>query len=107
MIQDGRVVLGCRDGKVYAFDAASGKPVWSVPCGGPVVASPASDGKHLYAAGGNGRLLCLDAATGKPGWTLDLAAQTAPDVQLFSSPALARGKLYIGTSKGKFFCIGK
>jgi len=105
--QGGRVFTGCRDGKVYALDAATGKPVWSAPCGGPVVASPAIDSTRLYAAGGTGQILALDLQSGKPAWTVDLVPHTASDVQLFSSPALGNGRLYVGTSKEKLFCIGK
>jgi eukaryotic-like serine/threonine-protein kinase len=97
-------VTGCRDGKVYALDAASGTIAWSASCGGPVVASPATDGRQLYVAGG-GKITALDLNDGAAGWTLDLAAQTAADVKLFSSPAVAGGRLYVGTSKEKLFCI--
>jgi outer membrane protein assembly factor BamB len=106
-VQGGRAFAGCRDEKVYSVDTATGKTVWSAPCGGPVVASPATDGTNLYVAGGKGQVHTFDLATGKPGWTLDLAPQTAADVKLFSSPALANGRLYLGTSKGKLFCVGQ
>lgn len=102
-----RAYAGCRDGSVYALDLATGKPAWKSPCGGPVVASLATDGKDLYAAGGKGQLYRLDLGTGQPSWTLDLAAQTGPDVKLFSSPALANGRLYLGTSKEKLLCVGE
>lgn len=106
VVQGERVVLGCRDGKTYALELSTGKTVWSRACGGPVVSSPAADGASLYVAGSTGQIFRLDLATGKPAWALDLAAQTSSDVQLLSSPALANGRLYIGTSKGKVFCIG-
>jgi outer membrane protein assembly factor BamB len=107
MVQSGKAFAGCRDGKVYALDAATGSIAWSAPCGGPVVASPAADGTHLYVAGGAGQVLCFEQGTGKPAWTLDLVPQTAAGVKLFSSPALAHSRLYLGTSKEKLFCIGK
>lgn len=105
-IQGDRVLAGCRDGKLYALEAATGKIAWNTACGGPVVASPATDGPQVYVAGGAGELLALNLTDGKPAWRLDLAAHTTPGVKLFSSPALAHGRLYIGTSKEKFLCLG-
>jgi outer membrane protein assembly factor BamB len=102
-----RALTGCRDGRVYALDRATGKPVWSADCGGPVVASPATDGALVYAAGGAGQLNALDVSSGKPVWALDLRAQTVPDLRLHSSPALSGSRLYLGTSSGKLFCIGR
>jgi outer membrane protein assembly factor BamB len=101
-----RVYAGCRDGKVYAFDAASGSPAWTAVAGGPVVASPATDGKLLYAAGGDGRIVALDPEKGTERWSLELAPLVGPDLKVYSSPAIAGGRLYVGTSGGKFFCLG-
>jgi eukaryotic-like serine/threonine-protein kinase len=106
LLHNGKAYVGCRDGRIYCLDAATGAVAWSAPCGGPVVASPATDGRTLYVAGGKGQLHAFNLASGKPAWTLDLVPHTAADVQLFSSPALAGGRLFLGTSKEKLFCIG-
>jgi outer membrane protein assembly factor BamB len=107
LVAGGRAVAGCRDGRVYALEAATGNPVWSASGGGPVVASPAADARCVYAVGANGGLTALDWETGKPVWVQDLAVHTAPDVQVYSSPALAGGRLYLGTNRGKLFCVGR
>jgi outer membrane protein assembly factor BamB len=102
----GRLFVGCRDGRAYALDATTGAIAWSTALGGPIVASPAWDGKNLYVAGGKG-VTCLDPATGKIRWDLDLTLHTAPELQLFSSPAVAGGRLFLGTSREKLICVGE
>jgi outer membrane protein assembly factor BamB len=104
-VKEGRVHAPCRDGRVYALQAAGGQVAWSAECGAPVVASPAVDASRLYVAGGTA-IRAFDRASGRPAWTLDLAAETVADVRLFSSPALAGGRVYVGTSREKLFCIG-
>ena len=42
------VYTGSDDGKLYAFDATTGAPVWSTATGGPVRSSPAISGSTLY-----------------------------------------------------------
>jgi outer membrane protein assembly factor BamB len=107
-VRGARAFVGCRDGKVYALDTATGAVVWSsAAVGGPVVASLALDDAALYAAGGAGRVVALAPGDGRTLWTLDLAPQTAPDVNLWSSPAAADGRLFLGTSKEKFLCLGR
>jgi eukaryotic-like serine/threonine-protein kinase len=104
-VRTGRVIAGCRDGKVYAASADKGEIIWSAECGGAVVASPAVDANRVYVVGG-GKVHALELASGKEAWSLDLRPHTASDVGLFSSPALGNGKLYVGTSKEKLLCIG-
>ncbi len=48
---------GSSEGLFYALDAATGKPLWRFPTGGPIFASPVSflvDGRqHVAIAAGN------------------------------------------------------
>jgi outer membrane protein assembly factor BamB len=102
-----RVCAGSRDGNLYALDASHGTVAWEAPCGGPVVASPATDGTRVYAAGG-GKLHALNLTDGKPVWSFDVSTVTAGGfVNLFSSPAVVDGKVYFGTGKEKLLCLGK
>ena len=65
---------------LLAFDAATGKKLWSLPVGkllanswgdGPRMTPSVADGK-VYALGGKGSLLCVDARTGKRIWQVHM-----------------------------------
>ncbi len=105
-VQGGLAIAGCRDGNVYALDLATGRRRWTAPIGGPIVASPAGDGRRVYIAAA-GALTALDAATGRRVAAVDIRPLTAPDVELYSSPALVGGRVYLGTSEGRLLCFGK
>jgi outer membrane protein assembly factor BamB len=82
-VSRGRLLtMGARGDTEYvvAFDAASGKLLWSTPNGrrfrnnrgdGPR-ATPTVEGDRLYALGGSGDLVCLDAASGRVHWTINV-----------------------------------
>jgi outer membrane protein assembly factor BamB len=58
-VASGRVYVGSNDGKLYVFDAASGKVVQQFEAGGPLSASPAIAGGRLVIGSQDGKLFCL------------------------------------------------
>jgi len=58
--------------------------------------------RKLYASiWSSGKLLCLDANTGELIWDYDI-----PSAYLFSGPAIAEGRIYIGSfSNWKIYCF--
>jgi outer membrane protein assembly factor BamB len=69
----GRVFLGNTDGRVYAYDAASGKLDWAVQTGAYVYASPAVAnapglGPTIYLGSYDGTFYALDARSGRIDW---------------------------------------
>ena len=69
----GRVFLGNTDGRVYAYDASSGKLDWAVQTGAYVYASPAVTnarglGPTLYLGSYNGSFYALNAHSGHISW---------------------------------------
>lgn len=70
----GRVFLGNTDGRVYAYDASSGRLDWAVQTGAYVYASPAvADapglGPTIYLGSYDGTFYALSARTGSIDWT--------------------------------------
>jgi outer membrane protein assembly factor BamB len=72
----GRIFLGNTDGRVYAYDAATGKLDWAVQTGAYVYASPAVTnapglGPTIYLGSYDGTFYALDARSGHIDWKFD------------------------------------
>jgi outer membrane protein assembly factor BamB len=69
----GRVFLGNTDGRVYAYDASTGKLDWAYQTGAYVYSSPAVAnapglGPTIYVGSYDGDFYALDARTGRVDW---------------------------------------
>jgi len=72
----GRVFLGNTDGRVYAYDASTGKLDWAVQTGAYVYASPAVTnapglGPTIYLGSYDGTFYALNARSGRIEWKFD------------------------------------
>jgi outer membrane protein assembly factor BamB len=72
----GRVFLGNTDGRVYAYDASTGKLDWAVQTGAYVYASPAVTnapglGPMIYLGSYDGTFYALNARSGHIAWKFD------------------------------------
>ncbi len=72
----GRVYLGNTDGRVFAYDAATGRLDWAYQTGAYVYASPAVTdapglGPTVYLGSYNGTFYALDARTGHVDWSYE------------------------------------
>ena len=72
----GRVFLGNTDGRVYAYDASSGRLDWAVQTGAYVYASPAVTdapglGPTVYLGSYSGTFYAINARSGQVSWTFD------------------------------------
>jgi outer membrane protein assembly factor BamB len=72
--------------------------LWSTREVGRGMSSMAIDDGLLYVADTAGELHCFDARTGKKHWKHDIGSKIWA-----SSPLVADGKVYLGTSKADFF----
>jgi outer membrane protein assembly factor BamB len=81
-----RVLVGSDDGTLYAVEAATGAPAWSVPLGGKVRATPAIAEGVAVVGDFGGRLTAVRVDDGATAWT------AAVGHAMYSSPCrLARG----------------
>ncbi|HEY5193807.1 MAG TPA: PQQ-binding-like beta-propeller repeat protein, partial [Solirubrobacteraceae bacterium] len=72
-VEYGRVFLGNTDGRIYAYDASSGKLDWAVQTGAYVYASPAVAnapglGPTIYLGSYDGTFYAIDARSGHIDW---------------------------------------
>jgi outer membrane protein assembly factor BamB len=101
-VTDKLVVIGCRDKHVRALDRATGKEVWDFIAAGQVDCSPVIVGGRVIVGAKDraGSLYVLDLAKGTQ------LAKTELDGAILGSPAVADGRLVIGTEKGTVYCLG-
>ena len=109
-VADGTVYVGSNDTKVYALDAATGRPRWAYTTGAYIengsfettthaVSGPAVAGGTVYVGSYNHNMYALDAATGRPRWTYTTGGSVA------SGPAVADGTVYIGSDDHKVYAL--
>ena len=98
------VYFGSRDGGVYALNATDGALGWKADIGHAVVSSPAVTESAVYVGADNGVIYKIDVGSGHVVWQFDTDRITG-GAPIYSSPAIANGKLYIGL-KDYLLCLG-
>jgi outer membrane protein assembly factor BamB len=67
---NGRVIVGCNDGNVYACDLETGVEAWRFNTNGPVKAGPTLDGQgNCFFCSADGLLYALKAQSGTLAWS--------------------------------------
>lgn len=92
-VSGGRVVFGSADHFVYALDRATGKELWKHDTGAGIEDRPLVAGSKVFVGNRGGGLYALDLATGERLWKLYFWGSWVE-----STPALADGILYVGSS---------
>jgi outer membrane protein assembly factor BamB len=90
--------------QLYAFVAATGAPSWAVVLEPLVFGSPVFAAGRLYVNGYQ-TLRAFDASNGNTLWTTTLNSPTSPDPAGEGSPAVAYGKVYLGSATGRLHAI--
>lgn len=91
---------------LYAVDASSGRKQWTTPVRARAHSGPGIAGEMIYLANGSG--VSAVTLSGREVWHIDLAEHSAgSDLRLRSSPAVARGAVYVGCSDGTLYKIAK
>lgn len=91
---------------VNCIDADSSRIKWRAEAKAPyltgkkqVFSAPALGSKNLYLCSGDGQLVCMDQNSG------EIQYMYATDQPVSFQPALAKGKIFIGTTNGEVICI--
>jgi outer membrane protein assembly factor BamB len=110
-IVDGKVYVGSLNGNVYCFYAGNGTEKWRYHTDGVVRrSSPAIANGKLYIGSHTedwpstrGTLFCLDIADGHKVWNYSVEGEYSGGID--SSPAVADGKVYVGSENCKIYCL--
>jgi outer membrane protein assembly factor BamB len=88
--------LKCIDATRKELDANK-RLIWSYPLQKHVLSTPAIYNGMVFVADCGRKFHCVDAQNGKPFWTHDVEGE------VWASPLLADGKVYLGTRSGAFY----
>ncbi len=107
-VRDDMVYFGSRDGHLYALDT-DGKRVARWNARAPITTSPAVSDRHVFVVTERGMLYVLDRQTLEPAWEyrLGMPGTRSSPVYYTSSPAVAHGKVYVGTGQDGLLCLGQ
>jgi outer membrane protein assembly factor BamB len=99
LLSNGLMVLGRKDGKVFAHDALTGVKMWQYDAGEPVLATPAGPpGKFIFVVSKN-HLQVLHAADGTLVQDGTLKRKLELLDQTFSSPAVSNEMVYVSNGE--------
>jgi outer membrane protein assembly factor BamB len=101
-VEGDRVFAATRAGTVYGI-CVDGREVARWDARVPVIAAPAATAKIVYIVATDGRLYGLDRNTLQPVWQVALGSGQ----NYVSSPAVARGHVYVGTTDNGLLCAGE
>ena len=101
-VRGDRLYFGSRDGYLYCV-STGGEPVAKFATHAPLIASPAVTDRHVFCVAESGMIYCLDRQTLELVWEFRLG--TTP--LFISSPAVARGHVYVGTQFDDLLCVGR
>lgn len=103
VIADGRVLLGTEMGNFHAFEAATGKKLWSFAAGGPILHTAGAAAGRVFFGCLDGSVYALQTSDGSLAWKFDSGLRTG-----FSTAALlAEGKLFIANRGGVYYALGQ
>ncbi|MBF0544638.1 MAG: PQQ-binding-like beta-propeller repeat protein [Candidatus Riflebacteria bacterium] len=102
-VKDGRAYACSRDGSLYVLKAEDGSLIKKVPLGSPMVCSPSVTENGIYVTNNLGKVICLDRQTNSLQWSYNLT----PGRAMLCSTDIATGRIFVGSDRLGFSCIGE
>jgi outer membrane protein assembly factor BamB len=103
---------GSGDGVLRALDPQTGRASWTFATGGRIRSTPAVSDGLLVVGSGDGLVYGLDAASGRERWQFrtEGAELHGADFgydrrQIFSSPVIDRGVVYVGSRDARLYAL--
>ncbi len=102
-IAGGRAYFASRSGDFWCVSAETGEVIYTWDAGADILASPAASEEGVLVSTAAGKLVALDPDRAEVKWSVTLA----PNAPNTSSPAVAGGRIYVGSLTKGFFCLGQ
>jgi outer membrane protein assembly factor BamB len=99
------IYIGDWDGWMRAYALTNGHLRWRLRLGGAIKASISSAGDRLYVGAYDGRLYCVSRG-GKLLWRGSSQSTFLGRGHFYSTPAVAYGRVYLGSTDGKVYSFG-
>lgn len=102
ILRDKTLLVGSRDGNVYAIDTDTKQQAWSFAYDTTWAMSSAADAQAIYVGWSTNSLVsALDLATGKELWKFKAGAY------VYTTPLLSENSVYVGSADGKLYRLDK
>ena len=102
IIHNNVLILGSRDGNVYAIDIKNKNKRWNFTYGSTWAMSCSADDEKVYVGWStNNHISALDLKSGKEIWKLITGGHN------FTTPFIAGDNLYMGSANGKVYQVNK
>ncbi len=106
LVVNNRVFVGDWRGRVHAYDASTGRQLWTHETGGEIKGGLAHRGGSVYVGSYDHGVYALNAATGRRIWRAAAQKRLGPRGRFYSTPAVAYSRVYIGGTDGKVYSFG-
>ena len=107
-VANGKVVVGCECGTLFAFDARTGKTEWEADLGGAIKAAPAVDDGVVYVGDYGGNLSAVNLDDGSIKWqTGAQGGSFGRTGRIYATAAVAFGRVYVGSLDGRMYSFEK
>ena len=106
VIANGNCYFTSQDKHVYCLDEVTGQVKWKTNVGQSLVCSPVVTADDVIIVTLNGIVKNLNANDGSERWSFEHKDVMTSDNDVYASPTLSAGRLYIA-SRGKVHCIAE
>jgi outer membrane protein assembly factor BamB len=100
-VKKGKAYACSRNGVMSVIDLKTGTTLKKIRAGTSLVCSPAVTDDAVYITSMSGMAYCIDLKSNAERWKM----LVTPSPNMFSSPVVSDGKLYIGTPGEGLFCL--
>lgn len=94
VVDNGRMYIADRKGRVVAMDAANGKEIWSVKTGALLSAGPAAGSGLVLLGSSDAEVIALDSEDGSLRWKTEVSSE------VLSQPRLDLDRVVVQTADG-------